>query len=148
MSVVVTETVRIACPAPEVFAIVSEPHRQAAYVPEVQSVEYLDGEGFAGIGTRVRETRRQAGSTLVTDLEVVEYDPDAGIVRMVADTHGTIWDTRMVVVPDGEDSRVTFTMDARGSTWSKRLVNRLMRGFFRRGIRGHLETLRTALARP
>ena len=147
MSVVVVERIHIAAPADEVFTIVSEPHRQAEYVPAVQSVEYLGSEGFDGLGTRIRETRAQGGSTLVTELEVVEYDREARHARMVADTHGTIWDTRMSVVPEGDGCVLEMAMDARGSTWSKRLLNRLMRGFFRRGIREHLESLRDALAR-
>lgn len=142
---VVTETVRIAMDPDRLFAIISEPDRQAEYVPEVQSVEYPDGEGFTGLGTRVRETRETEGRTLVTELDVVEYDPSGRVVRMVADTHGTIWDTTMSVVEDEGVSVVTFTMDARGSTWTKRVMNVLLKGFFRRGIRGHLRGLKAAL---
>lgn len=143
---VVTESVRIAAPADAAFRVLSELERQPERFEEVQSMEYLSEGGFTGVGTRIREVRAMSGGqTLATELEVIEYDPEARVIRMVADTHGTIWDTRMSVAEEEGGCRVTFAMDARGQTWLKRAMNVVMQGFFRRGIREHLKHLRTLL---
>jgi hypothetical protein len=130
----------IRAPASLVFRTVSHIEGFPDTSPDVLRVEFLTRQR-AGVGTRFRETRRMGSSELQTELEVVEYDREARQVRMVADTDGTVWDTRFVVsVVDG-GCRLTISMDARGSTWVKRLMNILMQGLFKRGIRGHLNDL-------
>ncbi|MBX2797325.1 MAG: SRPBCC family protein [Myxococcales bacterium] len=143
---VVTESLTIAAPAPDVFRTITEVERFPETTPAVTSIEFIGGEGFEGVGTRFRETRDMGkGKTLVTELEVVEYDADQRTVRMVADTHGTIWDTTMSVEERPEGSHLTIRMDARGSTWFRRMMNRVMAPLFRKGIRDHLHTLKARL---
>ena len=140
MSITVRVERIIGVPVDIAFSAISEIERLPDHNPDVVAVEFLT-EQREGVGTRFRETRRMGKRELVTELEVVEYDREIGMVRMVADTHGTIWDTRMSATPASEGCRVLFEMDARGSTWAKRAMNWLMQGFFRKGIEKHVAQL-------
>ena len=140
---VITETLPIAAPPERVFADITDVARFPETQPEVLAVEFLTEGGFSGIGTRFREIRDMGrGKTLVTELEVTEYAPEAGRVRMVADTHGTVWDTQMTVAPAEAGSQLTIAMDARGNTALRRVVNVFMQPLFRRGIRSHLRAVK------
>lgn len=137
---VVTVERAIAAPAAVVFHAISDIEGLPQVSAAVQSVEFI-GAQREGIGTRFKEVRAMGGTSLVTELEVRAYDPDAHVVRMVADTHGTIWDTTMSVRAEGSGSVLEIAMTAIGSTWRKRFMNWLMQGMFRRGMRTHLEEL-------
>jgi len=138
----VTVTKTINAPSEAIFRAVSDIDNLPNTNPDIVGIEFLT-EQRSGVGTRFRETRRmKKGKELVTELEVTEYDP-AGRVRMVADTHGTIWDTVFTVTPSGTGAVLVIEMDCRAHKLLPKLLNPLFKGLFRRGIEKHLDDLKT-----
>lgn len=130
----------IAAPAEAVFGAVTDFDRLSEIDPQIVGVEYLT-ESRRGLGTRFRETRDMNGRQLVTELEVTEYVPNER-ARMVADTHGTIWDTVFTVEPAGGGVELTIAMDARPHKWLPKLMNPLMKPMFRRGMERHIDKVK------
>ena len=90
---IVTRT--IDAPVDVVFEAVSEIGNLPNTVPDIVNVEFLS-DVKSGVGTRFRETRLMKGKESTTDLEVTEFI-DNEHVRMVADSHGTVWDSVFAV---------------------------------------------------
>lgn len=108
----VTVTCLIAAAPDAVFAAIVDIENIPNTSPDTVSVAFLTDQR-SGPGTTFRETRRMGkNKTQDFDLELVECDPAARTARFVNETHGTNWDTEMSVVPEGERSRVQFTMAA------------------------------------
>jgi len=137
---VITIRTDIKAPADAVFRAVSDIEHFPDTAPNILDVEFLT-EQRSGVGTRFRERREMNGEVHVTELEMTEYDPDDLRVRMVTDTHGTVWDTVVRVQPAGDGCQVRFEMDCRGSTWVKRVMNVVMQPLFRRGMQSHVDAL-------
>jgi uncharacterized protein YndB with AHSA1/START domain len=131
----------IRAPADLVFRAVSDLEHLPETAAHIVKVEFLS-ERRAGVGTRFRETRVMGGRTHVTDLEVTECAPERRMIRMVADTDGTVWDTRISVAMDGDGCELAYVMEARGSTWSKRVLNWLLQGLYRKGMSHHADTVK------
>ncbi len=130
----------INAPADQIFAAVADIENLPRTNADIKSIEFLT-EQRSGTGTRFRETRVMKGREHITELEVTEYQPGER-VRMVADSHGTVWDTVFTVSPAGE---LTLAMDARAHKLLPRLLNPLFKGMFRKGIEKHLDALKTHL---
>ncbi len=130
----------IQAPAEVIFDTISNIGQLPETSPDVLSVEFLT-ESTSGVGTRFRETRRMKNKEIVTELEVTEYDPPSG-VRMVADSHGTVWDTRFFVTPVPGGAELVIDMDCRAHKLLPRLLNPLLKGMFERGMKKHLEQLK------
>ena len=122
-----------------VFEALSDVRRLPEVFPVVAGVEVLEGDGH-GVGTRFRETRRMGKREMVTELEVVELVPNRR-VRMVADSHGTVWDSVMSVTPTGTGCELDITMDCRAHALLPRLMNPLMKGLYRKGLVDHAEAV-------
>lgn len=135
----VTVTRRIGAPTEIIFNAIADISNLPNTNPDIVGVEFLT-EQKSGLGTRFRETRRMnKGKELITELEVTEYAENDRI-RMVADTHGTVWDTVFEVKPSGESTELTITMDARAHKLLPRLMNPLFKGLFRKGLEQHMVT--------
>ena len=130
----------IEAPVETVFRAVSEIEHFPTIQPDVVAIEFLTGSR-TGLGTRFRETRRQGKREMVTELEVTEH-LDNERVRMVTDSHGTVWDTLFEVRPSGAHSELEITMDARPHKLLPRIMNPLMKGFFRKGMNTFIDLLR------
>ena len=101
----------IDAPAELVFATLSDIQAYAKAVPHIEDIAFLS-ETRTGLGTRFRETRRTGGTVMTTELEVTEFVENAR-QRLVADSHGTVWDTLFVVAPRNGASELSVTMEAR-----------------------------------
>lgn len=123
----------------QVFRTVSDIDNLPNTSPDIQRIDFLT-EKTSGVGTRFRETRAHKGKTMVTELEVTEYVANRR-VRMVADSHGTVWDTIFVVQPTGERVELTIDMHARAHKLMPRLLNPLLKGMFRKGMEKHIDQL-------
>ena len=131
---------RIAAPRERVFRAITDIERFPDHDPDIVAVEFLT-EQRSGVGTRFRETRRMKKREMVTELEVTEFETNRR-VRMVADTHGTVWDTLFSVDSVDDATELTIEMDARPHKLLPRIMNRFMTGFFRKGIAQHLDNVR------
>ena len=135
-----TVTRTIDAPIETVFQSVSDIESFPDIQPEVLSIEFLT-ESRSGQGTRFRETRRHGKQEMVTELEVTEFVENERI-RMVTDSHGTVWDTIFVVRPEGSGAELSITMDARPHKLLPKIMNPLLKGTFRKGIESYADLLR------
>lgn len=123
-----------------IFRAVSDIDNLPNTTPDIKHIEYLT-DMHSGVGTRFRETREMKGKSVVTELEVTEYVQDERI-RMVADSHGTVWDSVFTVEPVGERARLTIAMDARAHKLLPKLMHPLLKGLYRKGMQGHVDAVR------
>ncbi len=109
--------------------------------PDIEKVEFL-AEIRSGLGAKFRETRRVNGRTDQTELEITEFEQNCR-ARMVADSHGTVWDSVFLIEPGSVShrTRLTIEMDARPHQLLPKLLTPLMRGLFRRGLVRHVEAV-------
>ena len=128
MSTITVER-RIAASAEVVFRTVADIRQFSQAIPEIVKYEFLS-DIQQGVGTRFRETRLMRGKEAVTELDVKEYVANRR-VRMVADSHGTIWDTVFDLKPVEDGTKLTAVMDAR----SYKLLPKIMFPFIRGIIR-------------
>jgi carbon monoxide dehydrogenase subunit G len=129
---IVTKT--IAAPIDRVFETIADVESFGRAIPDIVSIDFLS-QRRAGDGTRFRETRLRNGKEATTDLEITECVANERI-RMVADSHGTIWDTLFAVKEVATGTELTLTMDAK----AHQVVAKLMNAMVMPAIRGVIET--------
>jgi len=136
-----TVSTEIQASAEDVFKTVSEIENFSKAVPHIVNVEFLS-DIKSGVGTRFRETRLMKCKEASTELEVTEYQPHDR-VRIVSDTHGTVWDTVFTVKP-AEEGRVTLTMtmEARAYKLLARLMNPLIKGMIKKAIQDDMAAVK------
>ncbi len=143
----VTVTASIAAVPDRVYETIVDVELLPKTSPDTVSVEFL-GEQRTGAGTRFLETRRMGKQSEQFELELTECDPSARTARFVCDHGGVVWDTTMEVAPDGDGSRVQFTMSALTDSTMKRLIFTLMRGVFRKAMNRQVDALRDYCETP
>ena len=122
-----------------IFGVVSDPLRMSEAVPCSQSVEFLS-EQQSGVGTRFRETRDMNGKPQVNDLEITELVDDER-VRMVTDSHGAVWDSTFLIRPEGDQSSLTITMDARPHKLMPKIMIPIFKGMIGKGLEKDLASI-------
>jgi carbon monoxide dehydrogenase subunit G len=138
MRIVVTRTIHV--PVDVVFQTVADIRRFSQALPHVVKVEFLS-EAKSGVGTRFRETRLMNGKEAVTELKVTEF-VENDRVRLVADSHGTVWDTVFTVKPENERTLLTITMDARAYRLFARIINLLIGGMVKKGVERDMDLVK------
>lgn len=114
----------IGAPIGLVFDTVSDINNFSQAVPHIVRAEILS-EVEKGVGTRFRETRLMRGKEATTELEVTEYEPNDR-VRIVADSHGTVWDSLFTVREVDGGTELEMTMEARAHSFVARMMNPLV----------------------
>jgi len=138
----VTVTAVIRADPDSVFASIVDIELIPQMSPDTVSVEFLT-EQRRGAGTTFRETRQMGkNKTQDFDLELTECDPEARTARFVNETHGTVWDTGMSVVPEGSGCRVRFSMAAYTDSKLQSFIFSLMSGVFRRAMNKQVQGLK------
>lgn len=127
-----TITRTIDAPLEDVFNTVADISQFSEAVPHIVKVEFLT-ESKAGVGTRFRETRVMKGKDVATELEVTEY-VENDRVRMVADSHGTVWDSLFTVRSENGKTSLTLIMEARAYKFLPRLMNPLIKGMVAKAV--------------
>jgi uncharacterized protein YndB with AHSA1/START domain len=107
-------------PASTVFQTIADPRLFAQAIEGVTGVEVLPGVP-SGAGLRFRQSRTIGGRSGTMDFEITEAVPDAR-VRIVNETHGTVWDSVFSLAPSAGGTELTMRMETR----SQRLLPRLM----------------------
>ncbi len=143
----VTVTATIAAAPDRVYETIIDIERLPQTSPDTVSVAFL-GEQRSGAGTRFRETRSMGKKTQRFELELSECDATARTARFVSNHEGTVWDTHMDVVPDGEGCRVQFRMAAHTDSKMKGFVFSLMSGMFRKGMNKQVVALKAYCEAP
>lgn len=136
----ITVTRTIQAPVELVFETVSDIRNFSQAVPHIVNVEFLS-DVRSGLGTRFRETRRTKGKEMSTELEVTEYVPNDR-VRMVADSHGTVWDSLFTVKEAGKVTEMQMTMDARAHKLLPKLINPLIMKMVAKAVESDMDSVK------
>ena len=136
-----TVTRTINAPIEDVFKTVADIAEFSKALPHVVKYEFLS-DRHSGVGTRFRETRLMSGKEEITDLEVTEYAANDR-VRIVADSHGTIWDTMFTVAAENENTILTMDMDAKAYKLLPKLMNRLVKGMIIKGVEKDMDFVKS-----
>ena len=131
----------INAPADRVFETISNINNYSKAVPHIIRAEILS-DVKSGVGTRFRETRLMEGKEATTELEVTEYTANDRI-RMVADSHGTVWDSLFTVKPTEGQTELTLTMDANAHTVAAKLMTQLIGGMIQKGLEKDMDCVKT-----
>ena len=113
-------TRRIDAPLSTVFRTVAESEHFSQAIPHIVKIEMLS-DVTSGVGTRFREPRLMKGKEAMTELEITELSENEHI-RLVADSHGTIWDTLFSVREHQGAIELTMDMEARPHSFMARLT--------------------------
>ena len=130
----------INAPIDMVFKTVADIGNFSKAIPGIVKVEFLS-EQQSGVGTRFYETRLMKGKEASTELEVTEYIENEH-VRIVSDTHGTVWDTIFTVEPAGESVKLEMTMDARAYKLMPKLMNPLVMKMISNAIESDMDSVK------
>ncbi len=131
----------IDAPVDLVFRTVSDINHFSKAVPHIEKVEFLT-EQRTGIGTRFRETRLMNGRQAATELEVTEY-VENDRVRMVADSHGTVWDSVFTVKPDDGRTELTLKMDGTAYKLVSKVMNAMIKNMIGKALEQDMDSVKT-----
>lgn len=109
----VTVVRHIHAPVETVFQTVADPRRFSQVISGVTHFEYLSPT-TSGLGTRFRQSRVMNGREDPMDFEITEF-VDNKRVRILNETHGTIWDSLFTFASSGTSTTLTLRMEARSS---------------------------------
>jgi uncharacterized protein YndB with AHSA1/START domain len=130
----------IDAPVETVFRTVADINQFTKAIPHIVNVEILS-EVQSGVGTRFRETRLMKGKEATTELEVMEYVENEH-VRIVADSHGVVWDTVFTTKVNDGKTELTMVMDARAHKLSAKLMIPLAMGMIRKAVEGDMDSVK------
>ncbi len=131
----------IRAPIERVFDTVAHIESFSKALPHIVNVEILS-EQRSGVGTRFRETRLMGKKEATTELEVTEYVENERI-RLVTDTHGTVWDTVFTVAPAEGGIELKMVMDARAHKLLPKLLNPLFKGMIAKFIEKDMDAVKS-----
>ena len=134
-----TVTRSIDAPLEVVFETISDIRNFSRAIPDIVDVEFLS-DTQTWIGTRFRETRIMRGREASTVLEVTEYVDDERI-RLVSDSHGTIWDSEFTVRQHAGATELTLTMDAQPHAFLARLMVPVTRRFVQSALEKDMDAV-------
>jgi carbon monoxide dehydrogenase subunit G len=137
---------RIAAPPQRVFAVVADPEEFQRAIPGGSTVEFLT-PSRSGVGSRFRATRITKGKATAFEQEVMEMVPGRRI-RLINETHGTVWDSLFTVEPDGNGTELTLRMDARSDRWIARVMSRLIARVVQRALEGDMDAEKPSCEAP
>lgn len=130
----------INAPVAKVFETVSDISQFSQALPHIVNVEFLS-EQKNGVGARFRETRLMNGKEASTELEVTEYVENER-VRLVADSHGTVWDTVFTVKTTNAQTELTMVMDAKAYKLLPKLMNPLVMIMIKKAIMQDMDAVK------
>lgn len=135
-----TITRNIAAPVELVFRTIADISNYSEVIPQIVGFEMVSGDKPA-VGTRFRETRLMKGKEMTTELEITEYLENDRI-RMVADSHGTVWDTLFTVKQGQGQTELNITMEARAHKLLPKLINPFIKGMIRNLIAKDMDAVK------
>ena len=130
----------IQAPIDRVFKTVADIRQFSQAIPHIVNVEFLS-DAKSGVGTRFRETRVVKGKKVTTELEVTEYVENS-YIRLVADSHGTVWDTLFTVKPEQQHTALLLVMDARPHKLLPRIMNPLISPMIRKAVEHDMDAVK------
>ena len=136
----------IDAPVDLVFQTISDIRNFSKAIPDIVHAEILS-DVQTGVGTRFRETRLMKGREATTELEVTEYVENDRI-RIVADSHGTVWDSVFTVKSAQGQTTLELTMRANAYKLGAKLANPLMKSWLTKALESDMEAVKTYCEKP
>ncbi len=133
-------SIKINAPLERVFATVADIHQFSQAIPHITDVKILS-EQQRGLGTRFRETRLMKGKEIQTELLVTEYVENERI-RLVADAHGTIWDSTFSVRPVGDQVEMELYMQAKAQGMMAKLMTSMVREVVAKAVENDMDAVK------
>lgn len=137
----ITVNRQISSPLENVFKTVADIRIFSEVLPHVVRYEFLTDIQL-GVGARFRETRLMNGREAETELEVTEYVANDH-VRMVADSHGAVWDTTFTVVDQSARTDLTVVMEARSYKLMSRIMNTIFKSVIARAVERDMDLVKS-----
>ena len=137
----ITVNRRIEAPVSVVFKTVADIREMSEALPHVVRYEFLT-DSQVGAGTRFRETRLMNGKEATTELDVAEFVLNDH-VRMVADSHGAVWDTTFSVAEQNGGTDLTVVMDARSYKLMAKIMNVLFKGMIAKAVERDMDLVKS-----
>ncbi len=122
----------IDAPADVVFSTVADIRQFSKAIPHIVDFEITSDEK-SGVGTQFCEVRLMRGKETSTALEITEYNLNER-VRIVTDSHGTVWDTIFSVKPANGKTELVITMSAKAHKLFPKMINPLVKGIIKKAI--------------
>jgi carbon monoxide dehydrogenase subunit G len=130
----------IKAPVDLVFSMISEINNFSKAIPHITNIEFLS-EVKSGVGTRFRETRLMGGKEATTELELTEHKENE-LVRFVADSNGTIWDTIMTIQELSGTTKLEMKMDAKSYKLMSKIMTYLIQGMVQKALEADMDSLK------
>lgn len=115
---------RIAAPIDVVFDLCSDIEHAAGRIKAIKRIEMLT-PGQVGVGTRFKETRIMFGREATEEMTFTGFEPPHGYV-LEAHSCGTHYRTEFRLTPEGNQTIVQVTFNARPESLVARLLSPLM----------------------
>lgn len=81
------------------------------------------------------------GKEAATELEVTEFVANNRI-RLVADSHGTVWDSLFVVKPENGQTSLTLTMEAKTDKLLLKIINFMIGGMIKKAVAKDMDAVK------
>lgn len=138
---VVTVIRQIEAPVDVVFGAVADARRFSEVLDGVTHFEFL-GDVTSGVGTLYRQTRVMGGREQTMDFEITEC-VEGERVRILNETHGTVWDTVLTMAPKGDGAcTLTMRMDALADGLFKRMMLTLVCKLIQKAVAKDMDALK------
>jgi len=131
---------KIDAPVDVVFDTIADPKRFAGAISGVTSVELLSAAA-SGAGTRFRQSRTVKGRETTMDFEITEAVRDQR-VRIVNETHGTLWDSIFSLAPSGKSTMLTMRMDTKSRRLHQKLMMPVVMLMIRKAVEADMDALK------
>lgn len=130
---VLESTTHIDAPPSRVYSVVTDLSSAAERINGIKSLEVLT-EGDFGVGTRFRETRVMFGKEATEEMEVIDEVPGEHYVTE-AQSCGCRYESVIRVVPDGDGSMLSMSIDATPLTFVGKCMSAVMWPLFKGTMR-------------
>jgi hypothetical protein len=136
----------INAPVDVVFSTIADIRQFSKAIPHIVDFEILS-DVKSGVGTRFCEVRLMRGKEAWTALEITEYIQDER-VRIVADSHGTVWDTVFSVKAANGKTELVITMSAKAHKFLPKMINPLVKGIIKKAIAKDMDFVKVFCQNP
>lgn len=130
----------IQAPVELVFMTISDIRNFAEAVPDIVNVEMLT-DTPTGVGTRFRETRVMYGREATEEMEITEY-VENNRVRIMADSHGVVWNSLFTVQPTDAGTELSLVMEIKPQTLIARIMSFFMKGAMQKAMDKDMEAVK------
>lgn len=131
----------IKAPVELVFRTISDIRNFSKAVPDIVDVEFISGSTY-GVGTRFRETRMMYGKEATEELKVTELVENDRI-RIVADSHGIVWDSLFTVKEVGGETELTLVMAMTPHKLMARIMTLFMKGSMEKALSKDMDAVKS-----